>query len=155
MSTTLRTYQKKRDFKNSPEPRGGKKGLKGSIFVVQRHNAKTLHYDFRLEINGVLKSWAVPKGIPKKIGEKHLAILTENHPLAYADFEGRIPEGEYGAGMVKIAERGLFENMKSKSISSCFREGRIEVWLRGNRLDAPFALVHMKEKNWLLIRLRK
>lgn len=155
MIFALKAYQKRRDFKKSPEPKAGGKPSKEPIFVVQRHDARTLHYDFRLEINGVLKSWAVPKGIPKKVGEKRLAVLTEDHPLAYADFEGRIPEGEYGAGTVKIAEKGVFENMKSKAMSSCFREGRIEIWLRGKRLDAPFALVQFKEKNWLLIRLRK
>lgn len=155
MSRSLKPYQKKRDFTKSPEPKGGGKGSKEPIFVVQRHNARTLHYDFRLEINGVLKSWAVPKGVPKKVGEKRLAVLTENHPLAYANFEGRIPEGEYGAGTVKISEKGVFENMKSKKMSTCFREGRIEVWLKGRKFDAPFALVHFKEKNWLLIRLRK
>lgn len=155
MRSTLKAYQKKRDFTKSPEPKGGGKRAKEPIFIVQKHNARTLHYDVRLEIDGVLKSWAVPKGIPKKIGEKHLSVLTENHPLAYADFEGEIPKGEYGAGKVKIVEKGVFENRKSKSMRACFREGKIEVWLKGKKLDAPFALIQFKEKNWLLIKLRK
>lgn len=155
MRADLKSYQKRRDFAKTPEPMKGGRRSKEPIFVVQKHNARSLHFDVRLEINGVLTSWAVPKGIPKKIGEKHLAILTENHPLSYAEFEGEIPEGEYGAGRVKISEKGTFENMKSKSMNSCFREGRIEVWLKGKKLDAPFALIHFKEKNWLLIRLRK
>ena len=155
MNPELKTYRKKRDFKKSSEPKRGGRRLKEPIFVIQRHHATRLHYDFRLEIRGVLKSWAVPKGIPKKVSEKRLAVLTEDHPLAYADFEGRIPEGQYGAGTVKITEKGVFENMKSKAMSTCFRGGVIEVWLKGRKLDAPFALVHFKEKNWLLIRLRK
>lgn len=155
MRPDLKSYQKKRDFTKSPEPKKGGKSGEKPIFVVQRHRARSLHYDFRLEIDGVLKSWAVPKGIPKKINEKHLAVLTENHPLSYADFEGEIPEGEYGGGTVKIVEKGVFENRKSKSMKGCFKEGRIEIWLKGKKLDAPFALIHFKEKNWLLIKLRK
>jgi len=155
MTRELKTYQKKRNFRKSPEPNAGGRRQKEPLFVIQRHAARNLHYDFRLEMNGVLKSWAVPKGIPKRVGEKRLAVLTENHPLSYANFEGRIPEGEYGAGTVKIAEKGTYENMKPKAMSTCFRQGRIEVWLTGKRLDGPFALIHFKEKNWLLIKLRK
>ncbi len=105
-------------------------------------------------MGGVLKSWAVPKGPPKKIGEKHLAILTEDHPLAYAKFEGTIPEGHYGAGTVEIWDSGSYRNLKEASIKQCFKEGVLEFELDGHRLKGRYALIHFKEKNWLLTKLR-
>ena len=117
-------------------------------FVIQEHHARHLHYDFRLERNGVLKSWAVPKGIPDKAGEKHLAVEVEDHPLEYATFEGEIPEGEYGAGTVAIWDQGTYETKH-------WDETKIEVTLHGNRLEGPYVLVKFKragEKDWLLFR---
>src|SRR5688572_30245381 len=107
----LEAYKRKRDFSQTPEPKGSR-GEK-RVFVIQKHHASHLHYDFRIEIQGVLKSWAVPKGLSKKIGEKRLAVETEDHPLSYANFEGVIPEGEYGAGIVKIWDKGKFQNIKT------------------------------------------
>src|SRR6266702_3440286 len=106
----LKTYIAKRDFSKTAEPKGGKplpKKVKGaSRFVIQKHDASRLHYDFRLEMDGVLKSWAVPKGLPWAQGEKHLAVEVEDHPLEYASFEGVIPEGQYGGGTVMLWDRG-------------------------------------------------
>ena len=102
----LAEYKRKRDFKKTAEPAGGKplpEKIKGaSRFVIQKHAARRLHYDFRLEMEGVLKSWALPKGLPWKRGEKHLAVEVEDHPIEYADFEGIIPEGQYGGGTVMV-----------------------------------------------------
>jgi DNA ligase D-like protein (predicted 3'-phosphoesterase) len=107
------SYRDKRDFNKSPEPRGGtKKPGEQPVFVIQKHDATNLHYDFRLEIDGTLKSWSVPKGPSTDPRVKRMAIPTENHPLEYADFEGTIPEGEYGGGTVMICDRGYFENLK-------------------------------------------
>jgi bifunctional non-homologous end joining protein LigD len=125
--------------------------MKHKIFVVQKHDASHLHYDFRLEIEGVLKSWAIPKGVPDKKGEKRLAVLVEDHPLEYADFEGVIPEGNYGAGTVKIWDKGIYE-----IISGSFDEGKIEFHLNGKRFDGDYVLIKTKmndeKKNWLLMK---
>ena len=103
----LEEYRRKRDEKKTPEPFGGRrKRPKAPIFVVQRHDARRLHYDFRLERDGVLLSWAVPKGVPLETGERHLAVHVEDHPLGYATFEGEIPAGEYGAGTVESWDSG-------------------------------------------------
>ncbi|MCQ1535573.1 3'-phosphoesterase [Methanosarcina sp. KYL-1] len=147
----LEEYEKKRDFEKTPEPPGGgsKKGSKKPIFVIQKHDASTLHYDFRLEVDGVLKSWAVPKEPPKKAGIKRLAILTEDHPLEYADFEGEIPEGEYGAGKVEIWDRGTFELRK-------YEEKEIIVTLEGKELQGDYVLIRTKYgnegKGWLFFK---
>ena len=152
---SLAKYQKRRRFGKTPEPTGKtKSGRKEPIYVIQKHYARSLHFDLRLEMGGVLKSWAVPKGPPKKIGEKHLAILTENHPIAYAKFEGTIPEGEYGAGKVKIWDSGTFENVKSAAVKKCFKDGVIEFRVSGGKLKGTYALVHFKEKNWLFMKVR-
>lgn len=115
-------------------------------FVVQEHNASHLHWDFRLEKDGVLKSWAVPKGVPEKKSVKRLAIQVEDHQLSYIDFEGTIPEGEYGAGTVKIWDRGVYE-LESETAK------RMVFALKGKRLKGAYCLVHLKDKQWLLIKL--
>jgi DNA ligase D-like protein (predicted 3'-phosphoesterase) len=147
----LEEYEKKRDFEKTSEPSVSdlKESSDKPIFVVQRHDARNLHYDFRLEIDGVLKSWAVPKQPPKKAGTKRLAVQTEDHPLAYADFEGEIPAGEYGAGRVEIWDRGTFELLKLK-------EKEIVVTLHGEELKGDYVLIRTKygkeEKGWLLFK---
>ena len=146
----LAEYKRKRDPKKTPEPFGGKKRGKEPIFVVQRHDARRLHYDFRLERNGALASWAVPKGIPLEPGQQHLAVHVEDHPLEYGTFEGEIPKGEYGAGSVEIWDKGTYELLEEK------KNGGLTVSLRGERLNGTYALVpaHLSgdEKNWLIVR---
>lgn len=147
----LEEYEKKRDFEKTSEPSVSdlKESSDKPIFVVQLHDARNLHYDFRLEIDGVLKSWAVPKQPPKKAGTKRLAVQTEDHPLAYADFEGEIPAGEYGAGRVEIWDRGTFELLKLK-------DKEIVVTLHGEELKGDYVLIRTKygkeEKGWLLFK---
>ena len=148
---SLQEYRRKRDPKRTPEPfTGGKKREQEPIFVVQRHAARRLHYDFRLERDGALASWAVPKGIPLEPGERHLAVHVEDHPLEYADFEGEIPKGEYGAGTVEIWDRGTYELLEEK------RNGGLTVRLHGKRLDGVWSLIpaHLDgdPKNWLILR---
>src|SRR5438093_12051521 len=127
--TDLREYRRKRDPKRTPEPFGSRKRGREPIFVVQRHDARRLHYDFRLERNGALASWAVPKGIPLEPGQRALAVHVEDHPLDYATFEGEIPKGEYGAGAVEIWDRGTYELVEEKN------DGGLTVRLRGGRLE--------------------
>lgn len=156
MSEKLSQYRKKRNLSESKEPKAtiSIKKTKAHKFVVQKHHAKSLHFDFRLEDDGVLKSWAVPKGISRKIGEKHLAIQVEDHPLSYAKFKGVIPEGHYGAGKVEIWDSGTFENEKEKSLKSCIRAGKIEVKLKGKKLKGSFALIRFKPKEWLIFKMK-
>jgi len=141
----LEKYQQKRDFGKTPEPAGETKGVGGNRFVVQKHQATHLHYDFRLEMEGVLKSWAVPKGVPLEPGVRRLAVQVEDHPVDYIDFAGRIPEGEYGAGTVEIWDKGNFE-LDGK------QPDRLEFTLRGEKLSGGYALIHTDGKNWLLIK---
>jgi bifunctional non-homologous end joining protein LigD len=147
----LEEYRRKRDPAKTPEPFAGrrKKGAK-PIFVVQRHDARRLHYDLRLERNGALASWAVPKGIPGRPGERHLAVHVEDHPLEYGSFEGEIPKGEYGAGTVEIWDRGTYELLEEK------RNGGLTVALHGERLEGVWTLVPARlagdPRNWLLLR---
>lgn len=159
---SLAEYKKKRNFKKTKEPKPLRSvSDKKRIFVVQKHYATRLHYDFRLELNGTLKSWAVPKGLSKQTKDKRLAIQTEDHPLAYAKFEGTIPKGEYGAGKVVQWDIGEYYNTKINekgkrvSLRKCFKEGYIEVYLSGKRFKGPYALIHFKEKNWLLIKMNE
>jgi bifunctional non-homologous end joining protein LigD len=146
----LDTYRRKRDPAKTPEPFTGEGGGGEPIFVVQRHDARRLHFDFRIERGGALQSWAVPKGIPLKKGERHLAVHVEDHPLDYATFEGEIPAGEYGAGTVEIWDRGHYDLVESK------RDGGLTVRLRGERLNGLWTLVPTRmdgdERNWLMIR---
>ena len=152
---SLEHYRRKRDPKQTPEPfaRGRSRQKKQPIFVVQRHDARRLHYDFRLERNGALASWAVPKGVPIEPGEQHLAVHVEDHPIEYARFQGEIPEGQYGAGTVEIWDSGTYELVEEK------RNGGLTVRLHGKRLDGVWALIpaHLdgKEQNWLIVRKRE
>ena len=154
MAQKLTEYKRKRDPKKTPEPFSGKgRKAKDPIFVVQRHDARRLHYDFRLERDGALASWAVPKGVPLEPGQQHLAVHVEDHPLEYASFEGEIPKGQYGAGSVEIWDRGTYELLEEK------KNGGLTVRLHGERLDGTWALVPAKlsgdEKNWLIIRKKE
>src|SRR5580765_1669403 len=146
----LAEYRRKRDPKQTPEPFSGKKRGKQPIFVVQRHDARRLHYDFRLERDGALASWAVPKGVPLEPGQRVLAVHVEDHPLDYATFAGEIPKGNYGAGTVEIWDNGTYELLEEKP------DGGLTVRLHGARLEGTWTLVpaHMdgNPKNWLLIR---
>jgi bifunctional non-homologous end joining protein LigD len=149
---SLREYERKRDPKKTPEPFKGKRKSKQPTFVVQRHDARRLHYDFRLERDGVLLSWAVPKGVPLEPGQQHLAVHVEDHPLDYGTFEGEIPKGQYGAGTVEIWDNGTYELLEDKP------NGGMTVRLHGKKLEGTWALVpaHLSgdEKNWLIIRKR-
>jgi DNA ligase D-like protein (predicted 3'-phosphoesterase) len=145
----LLPYKARRDFTMTPEPRGKKAAVStGNSFVVHEHHARHLHYDLRLEREGVLKSWAVPKGIPGATGEKHLAVHVEDHPLEYGTFEGTIPEGEYGAGTVSIWDSGTYDTL-------VWKEDKVEVIFHGNRLHGRYALVKFRragDKDWLLLK---
>lgn len=144
----LEDYRKKRKFNITPEPEGGSDAEDKRRFVVQEHHASHLHWDFRLEMDGVLKSWALPKGMPSRKGEKRLAVQTEDHPVEYIDFEGEIPEGEYGAGTVSIWDSGTYR-LKERSAD------KIEFFLEGSKSRGRYVLVRFKgqEKNWLMIKL--
>jgi bifunctional non-homologous end joining protein LigD len=154
--SALTEYRRKRDFRATPEPKGRREKSGRPIFVVQRHAASRLHFDFRLEINGALASWAVPKGPPEERGEKRLAIHVEDHPLDYANFEGEIPKGNYGAGQVQIWDRGTFEVEGPESAAEQVERGDLKFSLQGQRLRGRFALVKMRNSRrgneWLLIR---
>jgi bifunctional non-homologous end joining protein LigD len=164
----LESYRKKRDFHSTPEPRGktdSGKEENALVFVIQKHAARRLHYDFRLELDGVLLSWAVPKGLPLNPSDKRMAVRTEDHPIEYREFEGIIPSG-YGAGKVIIWDRGTYTAYKDGRTYSddrakaeaylrrCLREGKISFFLEGEKLKGAWSLVRMKgkESNWLLIK---
>lgn len=132
------------------------------IFVIQKHAARTLHYDFRLSIGGVLVSWAVPKGPSTNTKLRRLAIRTEDHTMAYGRFEGVIPKGEYGAGTVMVWDKGTYRNIKKKEgkavpMSRCLKEGRIEVWLKGKKLQGGYAFIRAfgkrEQAQWLLVKM--
>src|SRR3989338_8520048 len=159
----LKLYRKKRNFKQTPEPSTGKEKPSVALtFVVQRHDASHLHYDFRLEMEGVLKSWAVPKGPSMKAGERRLAVHVEDHPLAYGKFYGEIPKGNYGAGIVEIWDNGTYTPIQPEKGTSAekqllrqYAKGDLKFVLKGKHLNGAFALVRMNDgtdKNWLLIK---
>lgn len=162
----LERYNKKRNFNDTPEPEGKKSSRRKSLsFVIQRHQATRLHYDFRLEMEGVLKSWAVPKGPSLKKGEKRLAVMVEDHPLEYGSFFGEIPEGNYGAGIVDIFDKGTYTAYKApygvnmeKHLLSQLQNGDLKVILKGKHINGAFALVRLtgeggdQSSNWLLIK---
>src|ERR1700676_1075098 len=155
---SLREYRRKRPPGRSPEPRTGRRSAGGNAFVIQRHDATRLHYDLRLEMNGVLKSWAVPKGPSLDPGVKRLAIQTEDHPLDYGTFEGKIPEGNYGAGEVILWDYGTYSVEGSLSAPEQLDRGEIKFVLDGQKLHGGFVLVRLKnssaKKEWLLIKHR-
>jgi len=142
---SLDTYVKKRRFRRSPEPMPRVRRTQKQRFVVQEHHATRLHWDFRLELDGALKSWAVPKGPPEASGIRRLAVEVEDHPVDYITFEGTIPKGEYGGGTVKIWDKGSFK-LKRRT------DNIYEFWLKGKKLNGRYALVRMKDKNWLMIK---
>jgi len=156
----LAEYKAKRDFRKTAEPKGGKplpKAVRGaSRFVIQKHDARRLHYDFRLQMEGVLKSWAVPKGLPWKKAEKHLAVEVEDHPIEYEDFEGIIPEGNYGGGTVMVWDRGTYYVYGEQPVKS-FQEGKLHLVLDGKKARGEWTLVRIRgrdnEKNqWLILK---
>jgi bifunctional non-homologous end joining protein LigD len=160
---SLKTYTSKRNFKQTPEPEAKKQHSQKQLeFVVQRHKATRLHYDFRLELDGVLKSWAVPKGPSMNPEDKRLAMMVEDHPYSYRTFKGIIPEGNYGAGIVEIWDHGVYMPLDEdyapsteKDMLKALRAGHIKFLLKGRKLKGFFALVKMKgaENNaWLLIK---
>ena len=142
---TLKKYQQKRDFNRTDEPRGRIADYSGQRFVVHKHQASHLHYDLRLEMDGVLKSWAVPKGVPLEPGVKRLAVQVEDHPVEYIGFSGEIPEGQYGAGTVEIWDNGEFEIAKKDT-------DHLEFTLKGKRLSGEYILIRTGGKNWLLFK---
>ncbi|WP_296898497.1 DNA polymerase ligase N-terminal domain-containing protein [Thiohalocapsa sp.] len=164
----LAAYRGKRDTGKSGEPAGDAETSDsgdGGRFVIQKHDASTLHYDLRLESDGVLKSWAVPKGPSTDPSDKRFAIMTEDHPLDYADFEGVIPEGEYGAGTVLVWDQGRYDNLRAgkqsdpKTMAQSLEEGLVEVYLHGEKLTGGYALKRIEGGNeekskWLLIKMR-
>jgi bifunctional non-homologous end joining protein LigD len=160
----LEQYRKKRNFSVTSEPRGRtRRSDRGNgIFVVQKHDATTLHYDFRLEIQGVLVSWAVPKGPSLNPADKRLAMMTEDHPLEYADFEGVIPEGEYGAGAIMVWDTGTYETFDEMPVEQQLARGELKVMLHGKKLEGGFVLIHSgkrstsqsQRRRWLLIKHR-
>jgi bifunctional non-homologous end joining protein LigD len=156
---SLAEYKRKRNFKKTPEPGPKvKRSRNGRQFVVQKHAASRLHYDFRLELEGTLKSWAVPKGPSLDPGVKALAVQVEDHPLDYASFEGIIPEGQYGGGTVMVWDRGAWEPDGDEDAAAAYRNGKLKFTLYGEKLKGSWALVRMGGrageggKNWLLIK---
>jgi bifunctional non-homologous end joining protein LigD len=155
----LREYKKKRDFAVTAEPSGAPsipKTVKGaSRFVIQKHDATRLHYDFRLQMEGVLKSWAVPKGLPWDKGVKHLAVEVEDHPVEYAGFEGVIPEGQYGGGTVMLWDRGTYRVFGEDPVKS-LREGKLHFVLEGEKAKGEWRLVRTQmqaaKPQWLLLK---
>jgi DNA ligase D-like protein (predicted 3'-phosphoesterase) len=160
----LAAYREKRNFDRTTEPAGGEREpSEQPIFVIQKHDASTLHYDVRLEVDGVLKSWAVPKGPSTDPSVKRLAIPTEDHPLDYADFEGAIPEDEYGAGPVIVWDAGIYHNLRADkedadpvSMADALSAGKAEVWLHGEKIRGGYALIRTgdgDDARWLLIKM--
>lgn len=142
----LEEYRGKRDFRKTTEPRGNQTGGEGNIYMIQKHGATHLHYDLRLEMDGVLKSWAVPKVPPTEKGVKRLAVQVEDHPIEYANFEGVIPEGEYGAGTVEIWDRGEYY-LKERT------ENKLVFEIEGTKLRGTYCLLRFKGKeNWLFFK---
>ncbi len=152
---SLTEYKQKRKFDKTPEPGPTRKKTKtGRMFVVQKHRATQLHYDFRLEVDGVLKSWAVPKGPSLDPTVKRLAMQVEDHPVDYAKFEGVIPEGEYGGGTVMVWDYGTYEPENTDDVASALRKGELKFSLDGQKLKGSWVLVRTRDRQWLLMKHR-
>ncbi len=161
---SLDAYREKRDFDRSAEPSGARRRTKRSkkhpMFVIQKHDATSLHYDFRLEAAGVLKSWAVPKGPSTDPRDKRLAMAVEDHPLDYGDFEGLIPKGEYGGGPVIVWDTGTYRNLTERDgeevpVEQAVEDGHVTVWLEGEKLQGGYSLRRMGgDRRWLLVKKR-
>ena len=153
---TLSEYKKKRRFNKTPEPGPEKKKTKsGRLFVIQKHRATQLHYDFRLEDEGVLKSWAVPKGPSLDPSVKRLAMQVEDHPVDYAKFEGVIPEGEYGGGTVMVWDYGTYKpDDETKDVAAALKKGELKFSLNGKKLKGSWVLVRTRDRQWLLLKHR-
>lgn len=160
--TALEEDHDTQHIRRAPAPSGETaKAPADPLFVIQKHDASTLHYDFRLEVDGALKSWAVPKGPSTDPRERRLAQPTEDHPLDYADFEGVIPAGSYGAGTVLVWDRGSYRNLRAEddddgaSMLQALEEGKVEVWLDGEKLQGGYALIRIDDADdrWLLIKM--
>jgi DNA ligase D-like protein (predicted 3'-phosphoesterase) len=142
----LKEYESKRNLEKTTEPKDELEESDGNIYVIQKHAATNLHYDLRLGMDGVLKSWAVPKEPPVEFGVRRLAVQVEDHPVAYAAFEGTIPEGEYGAGTVEIWDKGTYKMLDRK-------EDKLVLEIKGEKLTGQYVLVRFKDKkNWLFFR---
>jgi len=151
----LTDYKKKRRFSKTPEPGPEKKRTRsGRLFVVQKHRATRLHYDFRLEVDGVLKSWAVPKGPSLDPTVKRLAMQVEDHPVDYAKFEGVIPEGEYGGGTCMVWDLGTYKPENTDEVATSLRKGELKFSLNGKKLSGSWTLVRTQDRQWLLIKHR-
>lgn len=158
MDDKLAEYRRKRELRGTPEPAGatGSRRRKPR-FVIQQHDASSMHYDFRLEVDGVLKSWAVPKGPSTDPREKRLAVAVEDHPLDYGGFEGVIPEGHYGAGRVIVWDAGTYRNLGADPLAQAFDAGHASIWLDGQKLRGGYALTRIartgKSERWLLVKI--
>lgn len=146
----LKHYNEKRNFNITLEPKGKKKSSKNLRFVIQHHFSKREHFDFRIEHKGVLISFAVPKGLPIKSKEKHLAVMVEDHPIDYINFEGEIPKGQYGAGKVEIYDKGTYS--VEKDVDKLVKEGVIKLALFGKKIKGEYHLIKLKDKNWIIIK---
>ncbi|RYY62309.1 MAG: 3'-phosphoesterase [Chitinophagaceae bacterium] len=157
----LQEYNSKRDFKITREPKGTMDRSNKHRFVIQRHEARRLHYDLRLEMDGVLKSWAVPKGPSMNSAEKRFAVMTEDHPVSYLPFKGRIPEKHYGGGTMEIWDKGKFipvdedmNELTDRQAAAALKKGELKIFLKGKQIEGGYVLIRLKngEKNWLLIK---
>ena len=156
----LDRYLAKRHFALTPEPKAGKASTGLPRFVIQKHDATRLHYDVRLEVKGVLVSWAVPRGPSMDPSEKRLAVMTEDHPMDYAGFEGYIPKGQYGGGGVIVWDAGLYHNLttdkrgKLLPAEVAIERGHIKFWLEGEKVQGAWALTRTDEKQWLMVKVK-
>lgn len=161
MADQLERYRSMRDFRSTPEPEGDSPSSASDRprFVIQQHDASSMHWDFRLEVDGVLASWAVPKGPSTDPSEKRFATRTEDHPLDYMDFEGTIPKGEYGGGAVIVWDAGTYGNLtkdddgEPRTIAEGLRRGHVSFWLEGRKLTGGYALTRFQgDDGWLLVK---